>query len=998
MKIRTAWAVATLAMAFAGLSLAQPTITSIVDPFTGSTKLAPGGQAMITGTNLGLTPLVTVGGVNAFNLVQPQFGTTMTIQIPWTAALGTSVPVIVSAGGTASAAFNITLVQYAPVLISTTSGALTSPRHANGVGIATATPAAPGESVTFYAIGLGPTNPSLNTGALAPNTTTATTTTATVTIGSNSPVNATVSRLANGQGFYGANGSTGLTGSTQALIGIYVVTAAVPSGTATGIYPVSIAIGGAASNSVNLAVGPAPTAPVISAIVGETGKTLLCPGDIAILSGLNLGTNPTVTVAGKTAFNVTVNNGSQITIQIPVNATLGAASVTLATGGQTSAPFPITLSQFAPALSTGGNGQPQSALHTTNFTGVTSASPAYPGEQLVLLAYGLGPTNPAVPTGSLGPSDPSAATTTAPTVNLGGFTGLPANASLVNSGNVGVYAVIFTVPANVASGNYSSSISIGGVTTGLVIIQVFSGPTITNVENAASNIAAALPNSGIAQGAIFVLQGINLGPAAISIASSPFQSTSLSGTSISVTISGTTVAPTLYYTSAAQVAALMPSNTPLGTGTVTVTNNGQVGNPSPISVVQNNVGIFTATSDGLGAGIVTYPDYSLVSPVKAANCGGVYTTCGAANPGDTLTVWATGLGPVTGNETGGAGLGVDMTSVDAKLWLGGIQAKIVFKGRGCCIGEDQIAFVVPDNVPTGCAVPMAIQVGSEVSNYAVIAISPKGSRSCVPANSSFDSKFVSALSTGTAPITFGQVNLARQPTFNAQGQLTGSADKAGAQMFSFTVPPAIQPFIASYLDDAPLGTCIVYNTPQFADGGNRLANFNPLDAGPSFKVTTPAGSQNVGINGDDTILPSAFLSPGTFTVSGTGGANVGSASGSLTVPTPPSLSGLAAGNSLTVTRANGVTFNWTGGAAGSVVRIVGQMPTDNTGNIGASFRCYVSPAAGTFTVPSTVTLSLPSGNFGWDFKTYTDGTFTATGLSFGIFEMSYDTAIFPTLQ
>ena len=165
------------------------------------------------------------------------------------------------------------------------------------------------------------------------------------------------------------------------------------------------------------------------------------------------------------------------------------------------------------------------------------------------------------------------------------------------------------------------------------------------------------------------------------------------------------MAPTLYYTSATQVAALMPSNTPLGTGTITVTNNGQVGNPAPITVVQNNVGIFTATSDGQGAGIVTYPDYSLVSPVKAANCGGVYTTCGAANPGDTLTVWATGLGPVSGNETAGAGLGVDMTSVDAKLWLGGIQAQIVFKGRGCCIGEDQIAFVVPDNAPTGCAVP-----------------------------------------------------------------------------------------------------------------------------------------------------------------------------------------------------------------------------------------------------------------------------------------------------
>src|ERR1700674_2455022 len=135
-------AFATLAAAFAGLGLAQPTITSVVDPYTGGTKLAPGGHALITGTNLGLNPLVTVGGVNAFNLVPPQFGSTITMEIPVNATPGASVPVIVTTGAGPSAAFNITLVQYAPVLISATSGALTSPRHGNGVGITTATPAA----------------------------------------------------------------------------------------------------------------------------------------------------------------------------------------------------------------------------------------------------------------------------------------------------------------------------------------------------------------------------------------------------------------------------------------------------------------------------------------------------------------------------------------------------------------------------------------------------------------------------------------------------------------------------------------------------------------------------------------------------------------------------------------------------------------------------------------------------------------------------------------
>ena len=84
-------------------------------------------------------------------------------------------------------------------------------------------------------------------------------------------------------------------------------------------------------------------------------------------------------------------------------------------------------------------------------------------------------------------------------------------------------------------------------------------------------------------------------------------------------------------------------------------------NSSPNAAKQKTAstpGIVTTTSDGQGAGIVTYADYSLVSSIKAANCGGVYTTCGAANPDDTLIIWATGLGPVNGDDASGAGLGV----------------------------------------------------------------------------------------------------------------------------------------------------------------------------------------------------------------------------------------------------------------------------------------------------------------------------------------------------
>src|ERR1700752_510007 len=86
------------------------------------------------------------------------------------------------------------------------------------------------------------------------------------------------------------------------------------------------------------------------------------------------------------------------------------------------------------------------------------------------------------------------------------------------------------------------------------------------VKNAASYADPQLPGGSIAQGSIFNIFGSNMGPATIAYASTLPLPTSLSGTSINVTINGTTVACFMFYTSAGQVAAILPSNTPVGTG------------------------------------------------------------------------------------------------------------------------------------------------------------------------------------------------------------------------------------------------------------------------------------------------------------------------------------------------------------------------------------------------------------------------------------------------
>jgi hypothetical protein len=400
-------------------------------------------------------------------------------------------------------------------------------------------------------------------------------------------------------------------------------------------------------------------------------------------------------------------------------------------------------------------------------------------------------------------------------------------------------------------------------------------------------------------------------------------------------------------------------------------------------VVQSNLGVFTVDSSGGGAGIVTYPDYSLVSGVKAPNCGGPYTTCGAANPGDTLTIWGTGLGPVNGSDAAGVGLGVNMPNVPLTVWIGGVQAPVVFQGRGCCIGEDQIAFTVPNNVPTGCAVPLAVQINDQISNNTVIPVA-NGSRSCTPTETGLPANTEALVQAG--PVTYGQVTLTRGSDGNGTFE-----DDAQAQFVNVTAnDPGSQPFFLSEVDDTATGTCLVYNNLYQSSGPGPIVSLSPLDAGANITVKgSNGGTVQIPENQDFSTVSSngAFLAPGTYTVTGPGGANVGPFSATFTIPAQPTL--VSPVNNAAVTRANGMTVSWTGGSAGNVVLTVNGC-TDSSCHNGAMAVCTVPASLGTFTIPAPVLLALPASPYGgFVFATQTEGSFTATGLQVGVLNVAH---------
>ena len=196
------------------------------------------------------------------------------------------------------------------------------------------------------------------------------------------------------------------------------------------------------------------------------------------------------------------------------------------------------------------------------------------------------------------------------------------------------------------------------------------GPAFTGIVNPAGNIPPGLPHSGIAQGSIFVVYGSNLGPAALvqasTLRSADQQPVSRAPQSPSRRTPGAPVMAPLLYTSAGRVAAVPPSNAPLGNDTLTLIWNGKSGS-FPITVVQSNFGISTVGQSGTGAAVVTFADISLV------------TATTSAKPGDSLVIWGTGLGPITGSDALGSAGG--NLPAQIQVFVGGVQAAVLYQGR-----------------------------------------------------------------------------------------------------------------------------------------------------------------------------------------------------------------------------------------------------------------------------------------------------------------------------
>jgi uncharacterized protein (TIGR03437 family) len=254
----------------------------------------------------------------------------------------------------------------------------------------------------------------------------------------------------------------------------------------------------------------------------------------------------------------------------------------------------------------------------------------------------------------------------------------------------------------------------GSASVQLPAVRTPNTPAITLVTNGASFVTPGQANYGIAPGSLVSIFGTGIGPAApVTLETLPLTPAGFAGVHAQITIGGTTLDVPVFYASDTQLNVLLPSNTPAGDGSMTVSFAGATTPPYPARVVKTNVGIFSRNKQGFAPGV----EQIAISPGLLATD----TLLDPVSPGQIVILWATGLGAVQGNEFAQP-LPGDL-GVATKIYVGGQLVTPTYAGRsGCCAGADQIQFVFPDSV-TGCYVPILVSSGGVVSNTVTLTAS-----------------------------------------------------------------------------------------------------------------------------------------------------------------------------------------------------------------------------------------------------------------------------------
>ncbi len=514
-------------------------------------------------------------------------------------------------------------------------------------------------------------------------------------------------------------------------------------------------------------------------------------------------------------------------------------------------------------------------------------------------------------------------------------------------------------------------------------VSLHAQPSIVSDGTGVVNASSYLPD--IAQGSWFVVFGTGLGPPSLTVASGlPFPA-ELAGSRVTFTpaAGGAAIECRLWYTSATQLAALLPSTTAPGDYDVRVIYNGVTSAPVRVTVVARNFGFATANSAGYGPVQATNSNLnngiSLVRMTSGSvDYQGRTWQFRPARRGESLVLWGTGLGPDPASDVNGGSSGDFTAAAQVRVIVGGVEIVPDYAGRSPgSPGLDQINFRLPGNVPEGCAVPVHVRAGGRLSNLGTLTISPSGVDICRHAFLTDDQ--IRLLDAG-GTVAVGAFNLLKGSSLFTEpglGTVETTTESAGGAIYRFR---------AAEMESLPAGLSLDSGSCYSWRRRGRPEQITPpfpvvaLDAGPQLVLngpnasnrTVPKESGNIynvllfqsgfgGVGG----IGSPTLAGGTYTLTAPGGADVRSFTASTQFPggfTWTNRDAVAA-----IQRGQPLTVTWTGGGTepGAIVVVlgasgarVGGPDTAPIHDLGG-FYCVAPAAAGSLTVPAAVTAALP---------------------------------------
>ena len=443
--------------------------------------------------------------------------------------------------------------------------------------------------------------------------------------------------------------------------------------------------------------------------------------------------------------------------------------------------------------------------------------------------------------------------------------------------------------------------------------------TALGIVNAASY---GLP---ISPGSLASIFGNNLAAAVASARQIPLP-TDLAGTS--VTVNGTP-AP-LLYVSPTQINFQVPSSlesSPFNYTQASVVITTAAGSSAPVEVpvYYTSPSLFSDDSSGCGqaAALNVGPDgtVSLNSPMNSAA------------PGDFISLFGTGFGLALtqpGRPPDGTPAGAPDTLMQEPgvILAGGLLPSLIYAGLApTLVGVDQINLQIPAGIQEACAVPIAVEAGGLVGPALSVSIH-SGRGQCVdpPAQS------------------YGTVTLTKTVTSTTAGSTDSEILTASFPSGPGVTPPQppMPSLPGSYFGNVPLPSSVSRSCPLVGETQLSAGNLTVQSAASGKSFTAPPLTSVSEVQ-YQLALPSGFISSGEYPISASDGPVT--FSDTLTAPAPVQIqSTFAPGTQISSSRP--LTINWTGGAAGDLVKV--SLLSENMVS-GSYDYSYVDAAAGSFT-------------------------------------------------